>query len=1192
MKHNFKKKILNTVLISSSIVFLPLIATKCANNSNKIYKSIDFKFTNIKSDSAIFEIKFSNLKNNQPNLILEFENLQQYTDFEIDYKNNKAIVILNNLKPNTKYTITRVFDKVLNKDFINESNSISFITLKTDDEKEDDKNLNSKVIDNHSLNNNYNNLNNILFNNIKSKSIDINLSFQTNVNPEDKIEIELTNSSNNSVVKISQFIFSGNTVIFNITNLNPNTSYKISKILFNSKEQDLTNQNKNFTTQQKENDSFSVSNIEISEIMNTSAFIKINFSQHQLSDSNPKTFKLVLNDKEFLTSAYTQNSNYVSFSVSGLTKNTQYNINNLSINDLLIDLSNVSEKAFVTTNNESENELNSKPKSDFIKTKDYSIITQRNKYYDSALNISEKNIELNFSIPYQKYIDSNEKLTYSNEQFNESYVKGTKNIDIERITVIDNNVNINFSQLIEQNTEVKILIKGTNPLQPWSKIVTLNNISGSSASFSTDLLQKNIKNFVLTHTFYDSKLNVYDLNDKYFFSKPLPFNDIDLKEIKFIGDNDKKILYASANLDLDEQKVEYLKDKWFEFIFEAEIDRDDNAAYYNNYYVKKPSVYVPFEKLNKFILSGFMDRVKYTLKELHVVEPYSKDLYFRGIDLPRNSDLSFVKYFNYDLYNEILDKNTQNDFSVQNKDLITNKTNLTTTDLRNIALSNETKNSIPYSIQNFYSLINYKYEMYYRNSKSSNDVLKHFKMIDENNQEVELKSLVGRELLSSKRFDFNPEHTVVSMTKDLSRYKNLEQINDEDVLFNFMFEFDPTHKVLTDYGQGASTRNIVMVSVSYKLIKEQKVIDNSVFNVVHGADDFETQNLYHKILNSMFRFKLSLGNQKLKFEIIAKDEQNTKIFNFKPDHNLSLYNSAFIGNNQFYLFWKNKPGVNISFSESEYNNTKIVNPEEVVSYKQRSEYDDSNFNPSLSEFDPDKLFTLYSKLQKTKSNATRLFDVDNQKGIKDLRKRSFAFRTDGSSWTVLGKVKPSDDNDYRFFVTTNQHVFDGYKRVDYKSNTNPWVQRKMEHVDIKIPVLTSKDKYSSDKTYPILQENNLNFGEIEIPLEPINNFNNERLFPTMSNFKDNQGNQPEKIESRRADLVYAIADFSFFFEKFPINQENNWQFNNRQLNQKEKEVVQFIHNWKNLNLTQVSNQTYVIDDYVNLNAFAATYPVA
>ncbi|MCU9939294.1 hypothetical protein NW739_00335 [Mycoplasmopsis felis] len=40
--------------------------------------------------------------------------------------------------------------------------------------------------------------------------------------------------------------------------------------------------------------------------------------------------------------------------------------------------------------------------------------------------------------------------------------------------------------------------------------------------------------------------------------------------------------------------------------------------------------------------------------------------------------------------------------NVQNSELITNKKNLTTTDLRNISLSSESKNSIPYSIQNMY----------------------------------------------------------------------------------------------------------------------------------------------------------------------------------------------------------------------------------------------------------------------------------------------------------------------------------------------------------------------------------------------------------------------------------------------------------------------------------------------------------
>ncbi|MCU9931993.1 hypothetical protein NW733_05010 [Mycoplasmopsis felis] len=247
------------------------------------------------------------------------------------------------------------------------------------------------------------------------------------------------------------------------------------------------------------------------------------------------------------------------------------------------------------------------------------------------------------------------------------------------------------------------------------------------------------------------------------------------------------------------------------------------------------------------------------------------------------------------------DNSTSN---IQNSDLITNKKNLTTTDLRNISLSSESKNSIPYSIQNMYSWINYKYELYYRNARDFNKhTVKNFKLIDENNQEIKLKSIVGRELLSNKKPVLNDIQTNASITKDLSKFNNLENLNDKDVLFNFIFELDPTHKVLSNSATTSqSAKTYVMVPVSYKKIKETRTIDNSVFNVVHGYDDFETSNLYHKILNTMFRFKVSLNNNDLKLEIIAKDEQNTKIFDFKPDHNLSLINSAFLGNHAFLCF--------------------------------------------------------------------------------------------------------------------------------------------------------------------------------------------------------------------------------------------------------------------------------------------------
>lgn len=1236
------------------------------------------------------------------------------------------------------------------------------------------------------------------------RSANLSFNFNQQLPPNAVLVLGYSKDSEpNNIISKGGNAISTSTASFDLTNLTPSTPYTIRSLTINGLDVNLNNiANKQFTTNVQPVDNFVVSSIETSNIKNTQATVKVNFSTHTLADEQNKNFVLSVGDLTFRSSSYSLNDNYIYFYLNGLTRNQQYTINSLRVNDLDVSLASVSNKTFSTTDNEQEVQREAMPSSEFNKTQDYFSARTRNKYYDQPQNIQQANYEIQLTDVYKQYLNSNTKVEYANEnldqftkvprvlsgsfnsgfttldikvdipnpqnqstytleyeitsqtntkttntislvadssnpqrytgqitttvgdavkilnlknnsvnvddfsktqntyfetqiigdksdkfrfnhfgnwqlisdgtldnrwkfdpqiftkdgssnyptfhwkyvkpdgtvafvQFNQRnntnqiiarvdkkdfarplgifYEEGGKKynvidaslqeprfpskngtqanaaIDINSISVSNNTITVNFSRNLANNSDLKVLVKSTNPNQPWSKLITLSNISNSSASFSSSLLQDNIKNYIITHSLLDAKESVYTLNSKYKFTKQMDVSSITLNDFKVIGNDDTKIIYGAASFNIDNTNLKYLKDKWFEFKFEVELPdsaNEDQRNAYNAAFVRYPTIYVPFEKLNKFILAGFMDRVKYTLIDVKVLEPYTKEVYL-SVNKGSNN-YSFVKYFSYDLYNQMYDDDKTLS-TVSNTDLITTKKNLTSHDLRHISLSGETKNSIPFSIQNFYSLINYKYEMFFISSRESNKpTIKPFVMVDDNNQNVVLKSLVGRELLINKRVNFNENHTVATIKKDLSRYKNLNQLNEEDVLFNFIFEFDPTHKVLTDFGISAGTKTYVMVPVSYKKIK-QGTVEETPFNVIHGFDNFITQNLYHKVINSMFKFKTSLEGDILKLDIIAKDEQNTRIFDFKPDHNLSLFNSAFIGTHQFYMFWKDKSNVEITFEEKPYENNEITDKTEISTYRDVSKFEDG-YGFSVDAWDSEKLFSLYSKLEKPKETAKRIFADSKQKAIEDLRKRSFSFQSRGGTWTMLGKVKPEDDEDHRYYVTTNQHVLDGNNRRDGTSQTNPWVTRKMENVDIKIPVVTTKEEHQQNPRNPIVDSSNLNFGRIDIDIEPINNFFNEYIFPTQDEFKDNQGENPVGVKSKTADVIYAIADFKFFFNNFRINDKDNWRFNGRVLNDTEKKVVEYIHNWRNLELVKQSNQTLGLDDYVSLNAYIATFP--
>ncbi|WP_416373526.1 DUF1410 domain-containing protein [Mycoplasmopsis felis] len=90
---------------------------------------------------------------------------------------------------------------------------------------------------------------------------------------------------------------------------------------------------------------------------NTQTYVKVNFSQHQLGDEDNKKFSLVINDQTYTISSY-NNEPYVLFFVSGLTRNTTYNISGLSINNKNVPL--VGNKTFKTTDNDLEERRSAK----------------------------------------------------------------------------------------------------------------------------------------------------------------------------------------------------------------------------------------------------------------------------------------------------------------------------------------------------------------------------------------------------------------------------------------------------------------------------------------------------------------------------------------------------------------------------------------------------------------------------------------------------------------------------------------------------------------------------------------------------------------------------------------------------------------------------------------------------------------
>ncbi|MCU9931992.1 hypothetical protein NW733_05005 [Mycoplasmopsis felis] len=130
----------------------------------------------------------------------------------------------------------------------------------------------------------------------------------------------------------------------------------------------------------------------------------------------------------------------------------------------------------------------------------------------------------------------------------------------------------------------------------------------------------------------------------------------------------------------------------------------------------------------------------------------------------------------------------------------------------------------------------------------------------------------------------------------------------------------------------------------------------------------------------------------------------------------------------FYVFYKETPNVELDFTEKAVGDNLIAVLNEKASYREGSGVHINN------SYEP--LFGKFSKLKDESKSSIRLFEENKSKVITDLRQRSFAFQSRDGTWLMLGKVKPNDNTDFRFYITSNEHVADNNNILSYKRDPN------------------------------------------------------------------------------------------------------------------------------------------------------------
>ncbi|WP_322958419.1 hypothetical protein RRG49_00010 [Mycoplasmopsis felis] len=1230
---------IKSIFIDNKELTKPLKLNYKFNKTPKLQKEVsvkDLNFSNITQNSANLNIKLENFVNNIELVI----NLNQNT-YTYNLDRPETTINLNNLLEDTIYKINWI--KINNIIVKVDNFQLTFQTLKTitniDNKKENSitlqdiqineisNNSASLLISFNEINQDQNTLlvelnNSLIFE--KTFSVKNNFKlFINNLNPDTKYQITKLKLNNKEIELLKEYSFNTlsnppeNDFIrsYDIPNRNPihkHYAESLNILDINETPIEINEVYKNFIN--------NMNNDEVNEDLDIFKD-QYKLNNYFINNNQINAYFSIYEDGEFVINYKIINpNNTITTHSKPLTKiNQQYLFNLDNINDNIIIIDNITknnsqlryngQKVLLFKKNKNQNSDNFKLLNNFDFYA-YDEIENNNKILSFSSTIYLKDNSTNYPEIYWKYLDKNfhiqsTKLSGNNltglfkgtitnkdnyltslglffkEDNNYFYIdnqeqikllddtkdnfKTAKNkykLDLNRINIENNLIKISYSSnLFDNLNKVQLLIKSNNPFDRWSKLINTNiNKNNNTLSFSQDLLPKHIKSFVITNSVInDKEINEYFLNKNNQFNVPKNIN-LKLNSFKVFKDKTNNQIFGSLDFNFNNENIEMFKNKFFELKF--------NVDYLSNEYeinfINNPVVYVKFNELSKFPLSNFLNNVKYTLNSIKVVEPYTLQDYVNNVFL-NETNYYFVN-------NDVISKSNLNDlinqenseFSSNNQGLITKKTNLNLDDLINIWLSDETKNLIPYSQENLSSVLKYNklYKTFF--SKTSNRPIKNFLLIDESDKTQIIKSFAPREIL--EKTVFNIENNKVSITKDLSDITNLEELSTNEIYLNFEFEFDLNFKKVRDYYKNNYSKySFLNISIPYNAIKNQNQINNIDFDVYSDFMTYEQLQEQKNLISSLFSFNIRKNNNNLTLEIIPKED--IKFYDLIVEHNLSNTKSVFISNvlysinylSEDELIYTQKPLKN---QESAGLNEQIINNNELT-----------------------------SQISQPINSTKRLYKENTDKVIKQYRSRAFTFKSNGGSWTVLGKVKPNDPSDYRFFVTTNDHVWETFANADeIQKFNNPWITKIDKQLDLKVPRVIDKNIATNDISSTIVSDYDTKWNnEVPYEFELINNFFNHADYPQLNIFKKNDLSIASGT-SKLSDNVIAIVNFKFFFENFEINKPNSWKYKNQTLNQNEQEIVQFIHNLINLDLLNSSKLNRHLSNFINLNYYIAGFP--
>ncbi|MBN4083700.1 hypothetical protein JXZ92_02605 [Mycoplasma sp. CSL10137] len=769
---------------------------------------------------------------------------------------------------------------------------------------------------------------------------------------------------------------------------------------------------------------------------------------------------------------------------------------------------------------------------------------------------------------------------------------------INKINYNNSKLEINFSDTNIKNIEIEV--KSLDPFTNFSNIYKLDINNNNWLEIQDISLPEDITKFIITKIGYKDQLWNYEIDENNVFNNLKNIKNFEISKFDIFLSN--KNIYGSIMFDFKKEELELFKNKNLELIFERKtkiMNETNNQSIYHNLFLDKNKVIVPFTKLKKFTLNGFYENTEYELKEIKIVDKYTLNE-FLGSENFKNSlsklkNKSFLFNFEYD--------NTDNNFIYGE---IEGET-------KNNLFKKESSNdkNIEYKIQNHYAIVNYNKEKWYKRQASlyENSISKELKEklsqktnsfnLVKNGQKVETHFISPREIINDLDWKINDEFTKASITKDLSQFHNLDK-HIEDSFLEIGFEFDPKQRQIIDLiepepyvryldqaesyntSQRNMSKSFVYISVPYKEILKKPLISNLSFEYLAIRNSKEEEFKLKQLINDKYKFSVEFNkeNNKLTYNIESKDP-STKIFDRLGDHYLSSYNSSFIGSSLFFVHWADLDINNkseIKYVPKGKSNILSVNLEQL------------NFKDNYIHLNNDA----------TKSSKRTYFN-NAETNILNARNRVFNFapwaQSGQGTWDIIGKVNPNDPHDYKFFITTNQHVWGESLSKEFKNNV----------LNLPIEVFEPDGGWnikSTDKRGSVFDDKKWLNETIKVDI--IANFHNDKAFPNSEHeFKNNYGNinfnstwniyaYNTNNSLSNADLIVGIADFKDFYLNFSEKNEKLFYTSNRfdKTDKKTYNTFKFFKKLKKLKNIKPSKHNLHISRLVNFNWSLAAFPIS